>query len=107
MEKSTKRSILFFDSYDRFRFLQGIQWYLWASKGRFLFERGTTAIDEVIKRPADMAPRYGGEEFALILSETSSKGAVSLAERLRKPLYDFSLEHKTVLLSLEQLSVCG
>ena len=94
MEKSAKRSISFFDCYDRFRFLQGIQRYLWASKGRFLFERGTTAIDEVIKRPADMAARYGGEEFALILPETSSEGAVSLAEKLLKSIYDLNLEHK-------------
>jgi two-component system, cell cycle response regulator len=53
-----------------------------------------TTIDEAMKRPADMAARYGGEEFALILPETSSEGAVGLAERLRKSIYDLNLEHK-------------
>ncbi len=52
------------------------------------------AIDDAMKRPADMAARYGGEEFALILPETNSEGALSLAEKLRKSIYDLNLEHK-------------
>jgi diguanylate cyclase (GGDEF)-like protein len=54
-----------------------------------------------------MAPRYGGEEFALILPETSSEDAVSLAERLRKSIYDLSLEHKIVLVNLGEQSLWG
>ncbi|MGC4042373.1 MAG: diguanylate cyclase [Armatimonas sp.] len=34
-------------------------------------------------RTSDMVARYGGEEFALILPETSSQGALELAERIR------------------------
>ena len=52
------------------------------------------AIDDAMKRPADMAARYGGEEFALILPETSSEGAVSLADKLRKSIFDLNIEHK-------------
>jgi diguanylate cyclase (GGDEF)-like protein len=69
--------------------------------------RGATTIDEAMKRPADIAARYGGEEFALILPKTSSEGAVSLAERLRKFIYDLSLEHKIVLVNLGEQSVWG
>ena len=35
-------------------------------------------------RSPDAAARYGGEEFALILPYTSQKGALALAERIRK-----------------------
>jgi diguanylate cyclase (GGDEF)-like protein len=37
-------------------------------------------------RQVDLAGRYGGEEFALILPETDLFGAVKLAERLRVEL---------------------
>lgn len=63
-------------------------------KGDYCLKKVASTIDEAMKRPADMAARYGGEEFALILPETSSEGAVSLAERLRKSIYDLNLEHK-------------
>jgi len=37
-------------------------------------------------RDSDMAFRYGGEEFVIMLSNTSPKGAKLLAERLRKAI---------------------
>jgi diguanylate cyclase (GGDEF)-like protein len=44
-------------------------------------------IAEMLKenvREPDIAARYGGEEFAVILPNTNKRGAVKLAERLRK-----------------------
>ena len=43
-------------------------------------------VSEVIKtsiRDVDMAGRFGGEEFLVILPETSTRGAVDMAERIR------------------------
>ncbi len=39
-------------------------------------------------RETDIASRYGGDEFALILPETDSKGADILIERLRKKIIE-------------------
>jgi len=41
------------------------------------------ALAGVICRPADHAARYGGEQFALVLPETSAEGAEIMAERVR------------------------
>ena len=56
-------------------------------------EYGHAAGDSMLKtlslniiasvRPSDIACRYGGEEFAIILRETSLKEAIRIAERLR------------------------
>lgn len=61
---------------------------------------GHQAGDEVLKelaqifrthvRGSDLVGRFGGEEFVLILAKTSSDGAVTLAEKLRKRVEDFS-----------------
>lgn len=37
-----------------------------------------------LKRPGDVLTRYGGEEFALLLPNTSSEGAVAVAEAVRQ-----------------------
>lgn len=57
---------------------------------------GHTAGDEVIRQTAkaakeclrdiDIAGRYGGEEFAILLSETDPQGAFVVAERIRKKI---------------------
>lgn len=38
------------------------------------------AISETLRRPGDLVTRYGGEEFAVILPNTSAQGAVHIAE---------------------------
>jgi two-component system cell cycle response regulator len=41
-----------------------------------------------IRRPSDQVGRYGGEEFALLLAETTLPGALHAAERLRRLVAD-------------------
>lgn len=51
---------------------------------------GDIVLQEVTRRiraalrSKDLAGRYGGEEFAFLLSKTSKEGAVQIAERIRK-----------------------
>ena len=44
-------------------------------------------------RPSDFAARIGGEEFALILPQTSLPGAISAIERLREAIAAKAFEH--------------
>jgi diguanylate cyclase (GGDEF)-like protein len=45
------------------------------------------------KRPGDFSARYGGEEFAVILTETDIKGAMIVAETVRKAIRDLNIVH--------------
>jgi diguanylate cyclase (GGDEF)-like protein len=67
---------------------------------------GHQAGDEVIRvvskilmdtiRTTDIAGRYGGEEFGLLLIETNSKNSMIVAERLRKKIEQTTVIHEGV-----------
>jgi len=57
-------------------------------------------IKKSLKRSADLAFRYGGEEFCLILPDTDAKGAASLAENLRKNVEIKSFTYDEIEISL-------
>lgn len=50
-------------------------------------------IAERVHRPGDLATRYGGEEFAVVLSGTSREGALATAERIRAAVEAMRLPH--------------
>lgn len=45
-------------------------------------------------RPGDLAVRYGGEEFVLILGDTGLKESVQVAEAVRKELYALDMRYR-------------
>jgi two-component system cell cycle response regulator len=65
---------------------------------------GHLAGDEVLKRVADvisehlrggdLAYRYGGEEFLIVLPEQSLESGVSIADRLRRAVEDLGMSHE-------------
>ncbi|WP_425057907.1 hypothetical protein SCACP_24740 [Sporomusa carbonis] len=58
---------------------------------------------EIIKnsiRTVDIAGRYGGEEFVIILPGTKEEGAVAVAERIRKSIERYHLPHRKITASI-------
>ncbi|WP_144211383.1 sensor domain-containing diguanylate cyclase [Shewanella donghaensis] len=51
-----------------------------------------TTISEFLQRPTDLVSRFGGEEFAIILPNTDSVGAMLLAEKVRHAISKLSIE---------------
>ncbi len=51
------------------------------------------AISRAVKRPGDLAVRYGGEEFALLLPNTDSEGAAIVAHDILEAIRSQRIEH--------------
>jgi len=51
------------------------------------------AIQAHLKRPADIAARYGGEEIGLILPDTDEAGAAAIAETVRFAIESLAITH--------------
>lgn len=51
--------------------------------GDFCLQRIANAIKAALRRPADLVARYGVDEFAIVLPDTTMDGAIVLAEDIR------------------------
>lgn len=51
-------------------------------------------IAKIVKRPADMVARFGGEEFVILLPNTDTQGAIKLAEEIQGLLRKLAIPHK-------------
>jgi diguanylate cyclase (GGDEF)-like protein len=72
-----------------------------AYNDRFGHQQGDVALSAVAaeiaalaRRPGDFASRYGGEEFAIVLPETSREGAQTSAEAVRRGIRELGIEHE-------------
>lgn len=52
-------------------------------------------LTEVVRRPTDLVVRYGGEEFAVVLPNTSEEAASVIAERIRIAVDRLGIPHAT------------
>jgi diguanylate cyclase (GGDEF)-like protein len=52
-----------------------------------------TALAETLERPADLACRYGGEEFVGVLPDTDLQGATVIAERVATAVRTLAIPH--------------
>ncbi|MBF0609141.1 MAG: diguanylate cyclase [Candidatus Magnetobacterium sp. LHC-1] len=51
------------------------------------------ALQETLKRPADIVARYGGEEFVVLLPDSGIYGAVSVGEAMRRRVQQLAMPH--------------
>ncbi len=51
-------------------------------------------LESAIHRGGDVATRYGGEEFAVILPSTSAEGALHVAARIRQGILELAIPHE-------------
>jgi diguanylate cyclase (GGDEF)-like protein len=51
------------------------------------------AVKKCCHRKADLAVRYGGEEFAVLLPDTDIHGAMTIAEQIRRCVMDKNINH--------------
>lgn len=51
-------------------------------------------LQHYARRTSDMAARFGGEEFAIILPETDNESAVALAEKVRTSVQALKITHE-------------
>ncbi len=63
-------------------------------KGDEVLRKVAGVIEKSLMRPADLAYRYGGEEFVLILPEIDITGAGVLAENIRKNVEALDIPHE-------------
>jgi diguanylate cyclase (GGDEF)-like protein len=62
--------------------------------GDVCLQQVAAAVLGVQRRPGDLAARWGGEEFVLLMPNTDGAGALSVAERLRQAVQALGLEHR-------------
>ena len=73
--------------------------------GDLCLKKTAAVFTEHLKRPADLVTRYGGEEFAIILPETDSEGALELAEGCRAHLERMAMEHSATAGGIVTVSI--
>ncbi len=75
------------DYFKRYNDLYGHQ------QGDHCLQEVAQAMNRVVKRSADLACRYGGEEFAIILPNTDRAGTIIVAELLQSEIASLQLIH--------------
>ncbi|MHC0043475.1 sensor domain-containing diguanylate cyclase [Vibrio campbellii] len=52
-------------------------------------------FQQVASRSSDCVARYGGEEFAFILPNTTTEGALKVAQRIHEQIHELAVEHRS------------
>jgi diguanylate cyclase (GGDEF)-like protein len=61
--------------------------------GDLCLKRIAQALQDTVRRPADLVARYGGEEFAILLPDTDEDGALTIARQLLAAIRALGIPH--------------
>ena len=64
------------------------------TRGDSVLKQIAEAAQDVVTRPGDLVARFGGEEFSVILPNTSSEGAMKIAHEISEALSHRRLPHE-------------
>lgn len=67
--------------------------YYGHQSGDFCLAQVARLLQEALKRPGDTVFRYGGEEFALLLPNTTSEGGQIIAEQIIQRMHQAQIPH--------------
>ncbi len=67
--------------------------YFGHSAGDLALKQVGRILGDSLHRQTDLAFRYGGEEFVILLQVSSVSEALNIAERIRKAVYDAGIPH--------------
>ncbi|MDD3305687.1 MAG: diguanylate cyclase [Acetobacterium sp.] len=84
-------SVLLLDI-DHFKFYNDTYGHL---EGDACLKKVATTLATTLKRPRDLAARWGGEEFTCLLPNTNTEGAQNVAEALLKAIQNLSIPHES------------
>ena len=62
--------------------------------GDEVLKQVASVLQRTARRPSDVAARFGGEEFALVMPSTPLEGAIVIAETFRKGVEALALPHR-------------
>ncbi|OJF89611.1 diguanylate cyclase, partial [Pararhizobium antarcticum] len=75
---------------DRFKLFNDLNGHL---AGDACLKAVASAISTAARRTGDLAARFGGEEFAIVLPDTDAEAAVRIAEKVKRAVRNLGLTH--------------
>jgi diguanylate cyclase (GGDEF)-like protein/PAS domain S-box-containing protein len=101
MRERTPLSFLLLDV-DKFKAYNDTYGHL---RGDSLLKQVAESAQDVVTRTGDLVARFGGEEFAIVLPNTSNEGAMEVAEQVCTAVRQRRLAHKATPLGYLTISV--